>query len=67
MGRPRSGPVNDERLKSRLPYKTAIKAAKRSPTQEAWDKIHNHMVMHETDQWNRGNVFTVTKAQIHIL
>ena len=40
-GRPRQGPINDERLRVRGSYQQAIRAAQRAPKQAAWDRLHS--------------------------
>ena len=50
-GRPRHGPVNDERVRIRSAYKHAIRSAQRQPKQKAWNKLHDAMQYNNTNQF----------------
>jgi hypothetical protein len=50
-GKPRSGPVAQERLTIRAAYRRAIKAAQRAPKQDQWDKLHDAMTQADTNSF----------------
>ena len=39
-GRQRQGPINQERLRVKAAYKSALRAAQRAPKQAEWDQLH---------------------------
>ena len=53
-GRPRDGQTNRERLKVRAEYRRAIKSSKTNKNQKSWDKMHEHLVTKDTDQFWRS-------------
>ena len=50
-GRPRNGPIQDERLRVRATYKRAIRAAQRSPKQASWDRLHFALADEDTNSF----------------
>ena len=56
-GCPRQGPINEERLRVRATYKSALRAAQRAPKQATWDRIHTALSNNETTtfwkQWRQ--------------
>ena len=51
QGRPARGPIHLERVRVRVAYRAAIKAAQRAPKQKAWNKIHSAMEHSETNNF----------------
>ena len=51
QGRPRQGPVHEERLRIRAAYKRAIRAAQRAPKQAAWDRLHTTLAEKDTNSF----------------
>ena len=50
-GRPRQGPTYQERLRVRAAYKCAIRLAKKSPKQKAWNRLHTAMEAQDNDSF----------------
>ena len=50
-GRPRHGPIYDERLRVRAAYKDAIRKAKKAPKQKAWNRLHSAMTNQDSDSF----------------
>ena len=48
-GRPRQGPTHQERLRVRAAYKRALRLAKSSPKQAAWNRLHTAMEKSDSD------------------
>ena len=48
-GRPRQGPIHEERLRIRAAYKRAIRAAQRAPKQAAWNQLHSSLADSDSD------------------
>ena len=51
QGRPRQGPVQDERLRVRACYRRAMRAAQRAPKQAAWDRLHSSLASKDTNSF----------------
>ena len=47
-GRPRQGPIHDERLRVRAAYKSALRAAQRAPKQAVWERLHTELLQNDT-------------------
>ena len=47
-GRPRQGLINDERLRIRAAYKSALKKAQKAPKQASWDRLHSALSDNDT-------------------
>ena len=50
-GRPKSGPINYERLHVRAAYRKAINDSRLSTNQKSWDKLHEDLVNKDTDSF----------------
>ena len=50
-GRPRQGPLHEERLRVRAAYKLALKTAQRAPKQALWDRLHMDMAENDTNSF----------------
>ena len=48
-GCPRQGPLHDECLCIRAAYKSAIRAAQRTPRQSNWDQLHEALCRKDTN------------------
>ena len=52
-GRPRNGPINQERLRIRALYRKSIKLARTKPIHHTWDTLHSQMIHRDTNGfWN---------------
>ena len=51
MGKPRHGPINQERIRIKALYKKAIRDAQKRPKKEAWNRLHTAMVSNDTDKF----------------
>ena len=51
-GKPRAGPINDERLRARAAYRQGLKAAQKRPNQSCWNRLHRSFAdKNTTDFW----------------
>ena len=63
VGRPGNGPTNQERLRVRLAYRRAIKAAQNVPKQQAWNRLYSAMEVSDTTNfWNSWKVLHNKKS-----
>ena len=51
QGKPRNGPIQQERLRVRALYRKALRIAQRAPKQEAWNRLHGSMASNDTDKF----------------
>ena len=67
QGKPRSGAINDERLKARAAYRQATKTAQRKPKQSCWNKLHSTFASKDTTSfcksWKR--MYNQDKSDLH--
>ena len=65
-GRPRQGPIHDERLRIRAAYKQAIRAAQRAPMQATWDRLHSSLADNDTNSFWRSWKKIYNKNKSHL-
>ena len=65
-GRPRQGPIHDERLHIRANYKRALRSAQRAPKQAAWDRLHLSLTQKDTNHFWKSwrQLYNKDKSQI---
>ena len=50
-GKPRHGPIHQERITTRAVYKRETRAAQRAPKQASWNRMHSALLMKDNDSF----------------
>ena len=66
QGRPRQGPVCEERLSVRANYKRTLRSAQRAPKQTSWDRLHSSLAEKDTNLFWKSWKSLYNKNKSHL-
>ena len=66
QGKPRGGPIQQERLRVRAAYRAELKRAQRAPKQQAWNRMHSAMASNDTDKFWKSWRTLYSKNKTHL-